>query len=468
MFITPLSKDTKLFQNRFIINAPIHINASSIIYSATDLKFSDKCVIREFAFHEFSSRNSKTKEIIALSHKKLADQAMQQFEEEAYLLSKIHHPNLVSIRTQWSELGTVFYAMKHIEGPTLPDPSDVNCEPMSWNEVEHIAHQLLDGMEALHQSGLIHGDIRPKNVIQTKDQRIILINLKSAKLEQIIKMNSTFTQAYSSPEDQKQKQDQNGPRSDLYSWAIVIFGLMTNHIKKELFPLNAKTRSILREQNIDPYENIHKHLANVPNHIVQVLHKCLLLEPNKRYQSVDEVRKALLQQEKTPIKQQSKLIFRYEKQTSFNAKKKTIQSLVSMLFFFICIAVILLFYENSHAKREQNIQLTDFNSTETLSTRNSSNIEEFSQEDYENNEQIAIVETAEDQNKTIILRNLCTNTQATACTELGEFFFQKQEHEIAIQYFQQGCDFGDQQGCDFVHEYSGNEEFESTRTLIEH
>ena len=192
MPIQSLPEGTELFsyrrgdqeESRFKVIESAGSGTFGNTYNAKDAMFGDICVIKEFAFAELCSRNTMTGVIVPYEGNnsqhnrkrlKLFTKWLDRFELEARNLLKVYHTNVISVRLVWRERGTAFYAMNYIDGKEPLSPTDKDWQAKTWLEVEPIAFELLDALEAVHDVGLIHGDIKPENVLLTSKGKPVLI-----------------------------------------------------------------------------------------------------------------------------------------------------------------------------------------------------------------------------------------------------------------------------------------------------
>lgn len=123
------------------------------------------------AEHETLKRKAAVK-ILAQSLAPSSDRAAR-LAQEAVALAKVDHPNVVNVYDSGTENGTPYLAMKLVDGPSLSEalkgegtfPSD---------RVLRLARELLAGLDAIHQAGLLHRDIKPGNVLLTKSGEALL------------------------------------------------------------------------------------------------------------------------------------------------------------------------------------------------------------------------------------------------------------------------------------------------------
>ena len=312
MPVSPLKKGTQLcpyldhegkrqFRFKLIKNAGSGTFGNT--YSADDVIFGDVCIIKEFAFAELCNRDTKTGSIVPYECEdarifqqrlELQIRWLDRFELEARNLITIYHTNVISVRLVWRERGTAFYAMNKVEGEELLGPEHKCWQAKSWPEVESIAFKLLDALEAVHDVQLIHGDVKPSNVLLTSKGDPVLIDFGAAwnlaEFQAILNTNThAYTPGYAPPELHGVDQIENaGLWSDLYSWAMMIIGLLAKHPQTTYGPINVISRYRLRQ---DPYSDLASWLPkDVPSNVLKVLQKCVQLDYTERPQNVEETR----------------------------------------------------------------------------------------------------------------------------------------------------------------------------------
>ena len=313
MPVLPLVKGTQLCEYiddgvrklRFEIIENVGAGTFGITYTAKDASFNNTlCVIKEFALAQLCNRDTRSGSIVPFKsddprkdkhRKRLLKTWQDRFILEANNLNKIHHSNVVSVRLAWRERGTVFYAMNYVEGKELSSPDKKDWEPQSWSEIEPLAFKLLDALEAVHEVDLIHGDVKPSNVLLTKKNEPMLIDFGTARnladFQNTLQQGThAYTPGYAPPELHGVNNTKSvSPSSDLYSWGMIIIGLLKRHPKThDGSPMDA----MFRYQNFDrdPYSNLSSWLTNVPLNVLEVLQKCVQLDYEKRPKTVAETR----------------------------------------------------------------------------------------------------------------------------------------------------------------------------------
>ena len=143
---------------------------------------------------------------------------------EGHLLTRVRHPNVVTVHGASRADGQVGFWMELVDGTTLEDVARTQG-PLAASVVADIGGQLCAGVQALHDAGLVHGDIKPQNVMREASGRIVLMDLGAADDLQARRGLVAATPRYMAPElAQGHLPDQ---RSDVYSVGVLLYRLAT-------------------------------------------------------------------------------------------------------------------------------------------------------------------------------------------------------------------------------------------------
>src|ERR1700735_2977021 len=120
----------------------------------------------------------------------LADAAaLKSFRKEARALSKLSHPNIATVHDFDVQDGVTFLVMEFIPGMTLDQK--LSGGPLPEKEVIRIGVQLAQGLQAAHNEGLIHRDVKPSNLRITPDGRLKILDFGLAKLVRTDQLDAT-------------------------------------------------------------------------------------------------------------------------------------------------------------------------------------------------------------------------------------------------------------------------------------
>jgi serine/threonine-protein kinase len=217
-------------------------------------------------------------------------QFLARFNREAQAAAALSHPNIVSVYDVGEDNNLHYIVMEYIEGQSLKDYITDNS-PLSFTEAIEFTIQICNAIGYAHSKGLIHRDIKPQNILLTKNAEIKVTDFGIAKGLG----DATLTQAgytlgtvhYFSPE-----QAQGRPavaQSDLYSIGIVLYEMLTGRI-----PFESDNPVALALKHIEePPPSPRRFNPSVPAQLEQIVLKTLAKQPESRYPSAAAMSQAL-------------------------------------------------------------------------------------------------------------------------------------------------------------------------------
>jgi serine/threonine protein kinase len=222
----------------------------------------------------------------------LADgsQGLLRFQSEARIQANLNHANVVTL-LDFEPFGDSYcMIMEYVEGKTLTELIRT-IGPLPSHIVVMISRQILDGLSAAHRQGVIHRDLKPSNVMLTAEGVVKVMDFGIAKVEGAENLTSAGapvgTVSYMSPE-----QLQGEPvdvRSDLYSFGIILFELLTGCTP---FKNDSDISSIIHHIHTPPPRPSQVR-PDIPPELEEIVLHCLNKLPDQRYQSAGEVLAAL-------------------------------------------------------------------------------------------------------------------------------------------------------------------------------
>jgi serine/threonine-protein kinase len=156
-----------------------------------------------------------------------AKEGLERFKREAQAAGRLSHPNIVGVYDYGETDETAYIVMEFIEGQSLKQMLDAR-ERFPVAETVRIMEQMLAGLQFSHDSGVVHRDIKPGNVMIAKGGRVKLADFGIARIESsVMTQDGTMlgTPAYMSPEQLMALTVD--ARSDLYSAGVVLYQLLT-------------------------------------------------------------------------------------------------------------------------------------------------------------------------------------------------------------------------------------------------
>jgi serine/threonine protein kinase len=217
---------------------------------------------------------------------------VKRFVREAQLAAQISHSNVTFIYGAGSEQGQPYIAMELMPGTTLADKVE-DDGPLEYPVAIDGIIDAVDGLIAAHELGMIHRDVKPSNCFIDTDDSIKIGDFGLSKslvsTEVNLTQTGTFmgTPSYAAPE-QIRGIDLDG-RTDIYSVGATIFFLLTGNT-----PFKGDAMSVTAQIISDKPPACSSLNQRVPKDLDTVIAKCLEKEPSKRFQTLEELKLALL------------------------------------------------------------------------------------------------------------------------------------------------------------------------------
>ena len=228
----------------------------------------------------------------------------KRFVQEARAASALNHPHIVTIYDIASHNGHDFIAMEFIQGKTLDQLQHRKNLPLA--DTLKYSVQIADALAKAHAAGIVHRDLKPSNIMVTDEGRVKVLDFGLAKLVEPDQPNEDAstrtlqeaapktdegaivgTAAYMSPEQAEGKKLDG--RSDIFSFGSVLYEMSTGRRAFQGETKLSTLSAILREEPKPASE-----LAPaVPRELERIIQRCLRKDPERRYQSMKDVKIAL-------------------------------------------------------------------------------------------------------------------------------------------------------------------------------
>jgi len=215
--------------------------------------------------------------------------SMQRFKQELQLASRISHRNILRIHDLGDVGGMKFISMAYVDGKDLHDLL-AESGRLPVDRVVNIAKQLASALDAAHSEGVVHRDLKPRNVLMDATDHVYVSDFGLAKsLEadtatQMTRAGEVLgTPRYMSPEQAESKPADH--RSDIYSYGVILYEMATGEP-----PFTGDSTMQVMYQHVTQAPRNPK-LVNpeVPDYLAAVILKCLEKEPLKRYAQAREI-----------------------------------------------------------------------------------------------------------------------------------------------------------------------------------
>lgn len=263
---------------RYSIISLVGTGGMAYVYNAIDTRLNRRVAIKVLK-DEYSSDKS----------------FITKFKAEAQSAARLSHPNIVNVYDVGEEGNVHYIVMELVEGITLKKFIEKRGK-LDVNTAVGIAIQIAQGMEAAHASHIIHRDIKPQNIIISKEGKVKVTDFGIAKVatsNTIAAGQAIGSVHYISPE-----QARGGyldEKSDIYSLGVTLYEMISGrmpfaadntvsvallHIQEEAIPL----------RELDP---------EIPLSIERIVQKCMQKKPERRYltatELIDDLKKAIIE-----------------------------------------------------------------------------------------------------------------------------------------------------------------------------
>lgn len=213
-----------------------------------------------------------------------------RFETEARAAARLVHPNVTAVFDTGEEHGTPYLVMERLRGVTLADR--IAEGPLPPEEARRVGLQVLGALQAAHDAGIVHRDVKPGNVLHTHDGRWKVADFGIAKsIESVADLTVTSglicTPAYVAPE--RLEGTAADPASDLYSVGVLLYEALTGRKPFEGDTAIALAHAI-RSQHPAPLSELR---PGLDDGLISVVERAMARDPSRRFGSAAEMAAAL-------------------------------------------------------------------------------------------------------------------------------------------------------------------------------
>jgi serine/threonine protein kinase len=210
---------------------------------------------------------------------------VSKFWAEAQSAAGLVNPNVVNVYDVGVENGIYYIVMELVEGITLKKYIEKRGK-LPYKEAVSIAIQVANGMDAAHQHNIVHRDIKPQNIIISKEGKVKVTDFGIAKVASSATINTSASMGsvhYISPE--QARGGYSDERSDIYSLGITIFEMLTGTV-----PFDGDSAVAVAVQHIqDSIPAPSQLVEGIPVSVDKIVLKCTQKKTDRRYQSASEL-----------------------------------------------------------------------------------------------------------------------------------------------------------------------------------
>ena len=256
-----------------------------ITYLGWDVNLQQRVAIKEYLPREIAARqpNSLEVNVHTADDKRGFEFGKEQFLREARIVAKLDHPNIVRVRNFFNANATAYLVMDYYEGMSLGDYLSSVRNKLEPELAVPLVKPILEGLQYVHERGLVHRDLKPHNIYLAAIGRPIVLDFGAARQaagDRVQSLSVVLTEGYA-PLEQYQRRAVQGPWTDVYGVAATLYRMITG----------AAPPIALDRIGRDPVED--GGWSAVPPTLVPALRMALAVRPSDRYQSATEFLAAL-------------------------------------------------------------------------------------------------------------------------------------------------------------------------------
>lgn len=215
------------------------------------------------------------------------EEAIKRFYMEAQAMKELDHQNIVHVFDFGQQNNQLFIAMTYVEGTNLADILH-NKEQLSFEAIEVIIRQIARGLLSAHNKGIVHRDVKPSNIMLTRDNRVFIMDFGISYIQEMEKERLTRTgMTMGTPEYMSPEQchgDNVTIQSDIYSMGVILFEMTCGRLP---FEGNRPVEIALKHvQEQPPAPELFR--KDMPPGLSQLILKCLKKKLNERFHDMQE------------------------------------------------------------------------------------------------------------------------------------------------------------------------------------
>ena len=266
-----------------------------ITYLAEDTTLGRRVAIKELLPNDIATRVDGTTVVAKTkSEEESLTWARERFVGEGRALAACDHPNVMNVYEMVEANGTAYMVTKYEEGQNLEQWLRQLSRPPNEAELRRILMPLLSGLETVHNAGFLHRDIKPENIYITKNGRPVLLDFGSARQaisSRSIALTSVVSTGYA-PFEQYHEDGNQGPWSDIYALAAVVYRAITGR----------KPPEATRRLKNDPIEKLTAGYAGKYDaQFLRAIDKALAVHESKRPQTIADWKKMFGPEDRLPL-----------------------------------------------------------------------------------------------------------------------------------------------------------------------
>ena len=292
-----------ILAGKYFLGKVIGEGGFGITYLAWEMNLEVPVAVKEFFPSGLATRDtqltggkSKTVSVMAGDQGHYYQSGLRSFEQEARNLAKFQNlPGVVSVKDLFFENQTAYLAMEYIPGITMKQYLRSKGNRLDERTVLRLMRPVLESLDKVHRSGIIHRDISPDNILITADQKVTLIDFGAARMasgNDGKSMTILLKHGYA-PVEQYQSKGRQGPWTDVYAICATMYRMISGKVPEEAVDRIENDRvkpltMLAREENFQ-----------VSRRVSDVIQKGLSVSASHRYQNVRSLIQELYEEPQT-------------------------------------------------------------------------------------------------------------------------------------------------------------------------
>ncbi len=214
------------------------------------------------------------------------EEAVERFQREARSAAQLAHPNIVTVIDRGEDDGRPYIVFEYVEGENLKQlVAREGALPVGM--VIDLGIQIAQALEAAHERGVVHRDVKPQNVLLAEEGRVKVTDFGIAHSRGTVGLTLTGTimgtSDYIAPE--QAKGEPAGEGSDIYSLGVVLYELLTGRV-----PYEAESPVAVAMRHVhDPVPSVRSTRPEVPPRLDACVRRALAKEPRDRFASMSDL-----------------------------------------------------------------------------------------------------------------------------------------------------------------------------------
>lgn len=292
-----------ILAGKYFLGKVIGEGGFGITYLAWEMNLEVPVAVKEYFPSGLATRDtqltggkSKTVSVMAGDQGHYYQSGLRSFEQEARNLAKFQNlPGVVSVKDLFFENQTAYLAMEYIPGITMKQYLRSKGNRLDERTVLRLMRPVLESLDKVHRSGIIHRDISPDNILITADQKVTLIDFGAARMasgNDGKSMTILLKHGYA-PVEQYQSKGRQGPWTDVYAICATMYRMISGRVPEEAVDRIENDRvkpltMLAREENFQ-----------VSRRVSDVIQKGLSVSASHRYQNVRSLIQELYEEPQT-------------------------------------------------------------------------------------------------------------------------------------------------------------------------